>query len=180
MKSILIITFAVLSSTAYSQNNQLKTVISKNYYNAENFSLINSNKDTIMLFEKNGTKNFLVDNKSVLILKKRKNLIDNNGNVIAKYKRKKIYFPLNKIVVEEKKTENGWEYYQENNKILEVKYYLHKNDYYISTNSKKLDEITLNLIRLSMGRFEKSVIMDYDANSDFSTYLIIAILIALI
>ncbi|KAF5082834.1 hypothetical protein DSECCO2_94310 [anaerobic digester metagenome] len=181
MKYFIFPIFILFFSNVFSQEQQFTSVIPRKYSAAEKFSLLNNANDTIISFTRNGRINSIKKNENNYILKKRKILFDSNSDTVAIYKGKKIFFPSQNIVVTEKKSRNGWAYYLDNNKILEINYRYNKNEenYHITANSKKLDELTANLLQLSLGRFDKRVVMEYDDNDDISTMLIIALVVAL-
>jgi len=181
MKYFILSIFILFFSNVFSQEQQFTSVIPRKYSAAEKFSLLNNAKDTIISFTRNGRINSIKKNENNYILKKRKMLFDSNSDTIAFYEGKKIFFPSQNIAVTEKKNRNGWEYYLDSNKILEINYRYNKNEenYHITANCKKLDELTANLMQLSLGRFDKRVVMEYDDDDDISTALIIALVVAL-
>lgn len=181
MKYFILSIFLLFFSNVFSQEQQFTSIIPKKYSAAEKFSLLNNANDTIISFTRNGRINTIEQNENNYILKKRKILFDSNSDTVAIYKGKKILFPSQDIAVTEKKNRNGWEYYLDNNKILEINYKYNKNEenYHITANCKKLDKLTLNLMQLSLGRFDKRVVMEYDDDDDISTAVIIALVVAL-
>jgi len=50
---------------------------------------------------------------------------------------------------------------------------------HIPANCKKLYKLTANLMQLSIGRFDKRGVMEYDDDDDISTAIIIALVVAL-
>lgn len=181
MKYLILSMFILFFSNVSSQEQQFTSIIPKKYSAAEKFSLLNNANDTIISFTRNGRINSIEQDENNYILKKRKILFDSNSDTVAIYKGKKILFPSQNIVVNEKKNRNGWEYYLDKNKILEINYKYNKIDknYHITASCKNLDELTANLMQLSLGRFDKRVVMEYDDDDDISTALIIALVIAL-
>ncbi len=178
MKAILLFLICIiLSGSVFSQSDTLSAIISSEYNKTGKISLINNTNDTIISFVRNGRINSIQAKGNNYLLKKRKVLFNSKGDTIAYYKRRNILFPLQNIAVKEMKNKNGWTYYLDNHKILEIDYtYIKKNkDYCITALFENLDEITTNLLQLSIGRFDKRVVMDYDDDDDdFSTLIIIS------
>ncbi|MEA2106976.1 MAG: hypothetical protein U9P82_09730 [Bacteroidota bacterium] len=181
MKKLIVVFFILFCNIIFLQAQNFTATISREYNKAEHFSLINNTNDTIISFDRNGHINSIQASDNNYLLKKRKVLFDSKGDTIAYYKRRNILFPLQNIIVTERRNKNGWIYYLDNHKILEIDYTYNKEkkNYYITALSENLDEITINLLQLSLGRFDKRVVMDYDDDDDFSTAIIIAIIVAL-
>ena len=181
MKSLFVVFFILFCNSIFSQTQNFTATIPGEYNKIGKFSLMNNTNDTIISFDRNGRINSIQANGNNYLLKKRKVLFNSEGDTIAYYKRKKILFPLQDIVVTERENKSGWTYYLNNNKILEINYSYNKEEknYYITTLSENLDEITINLLQLNLGRFDKRVVMDYGNDDDFSIAIIIAIIVAL-
>lgn len=180
MRFVIIISFIFLSSNVFSQTYNFSTIISRKFEKAEKIALMNEN-DTILLFKRCGNTNLIQSNGENFLLKKRKVLFDSNNDTIAFYKRKYIILPKKNIIVNEKKSKNGWEYFIDNKKVLSIRYKFNKNDnnYIINIESNDLNQTILNIMQISLGRFDKRVVMDYNNDDNFSTALIIAIIVAL-
>ncbi len=183
MKTIMsIVLLLVLSFNVFSQEKEkFSTVIPKDYASAGNIILLNKEGDTAMSFYRDGRTTSIKEKKESFFLKKRKVLLDSDNNILALYKRHKIIFPSKNTMVIEKKKKDGWEYFLEDKKILEVNYIYNKRqkNYDVEILSDNSDEITTSLIKMCLGRFDKSVVMDYHNDNDFATAIIITMIIAL-
>jgi len=175
---ILSILFFEISFT-YSQNVYISVPI--NYENSKTFAVINNN-DTIISFSRNGKDKLITTGSYNRILKKRKVLVSNQGDTIAVYKKKNIIFPQQNIVVNEKKIKNGWNYYLSENKILAINYDYIRSEkrYKINVAANNLDDLTLSIIQVSLGKFDKRVVMDYDSVDDYFIPIIVALTISII
>ncbi|MFD2891357.1 hypothetical protein ACFS5J_04945 [Flavobacterium chuncheonense] len=164
-----------------AQEKQLFAKIPVKYSNAKEFVLFNNEKDSIISFNRNHSEKEIKQGTSNYKLVNRKTLVDESGETVAFFKNKKIYFPSKDISITEKKTKNGWAYFSNEEKILEINYTFNKEakEYDITLKIDESNEVTENLIMLSMGKFDKRVIMDYENDDDISTMMIIAIIVAL-
>jgi len=179
MKNILILLFVFTFSGLFGQQQTYTSVIPRDYKEAGTFALISNKMDTIITFCRKGKINTIETDENNYLLKKRKILINSARDTIAFYKGKKILFPSKNKVVKERKNKDGWAYYLDNQKILDVTYQYNKNKrtYQITAKFDEFDELVTTILQLSLGRFDKRVVMDYD-DSDFSTEVIIAIIVS--
>ncbi len=179
MKKIISITLLlILFLPVFSQEREkFTTVIPKCYAHADNMVLLNSKQDTVMTFHREGRISSIQEKKESFLLEKRKVLLDSDNHVLAFYKRRKIVFPSKNKFVLEKKKRKGWEYFLEGKKVLEVNYVYDKKtkDYSIEILPDDSDEITRSLIKICLGRFDKSVEMDYGHDGDWVAIIVAAI-----
>lgn len=182
MKHLTFVIFAFFFSNLFSQGQQFTSVIPKKHSAAEKFSLLNSTNDTIITFAREDNIRNIKINENNYILKKSKILFNSNEDTVAFYKGKRIFFPSQNIVVSEKKKKNGWDYYLDNDKILEINYTYDKKEknYHITASTEELNELTAGILQLGLGRFDKRVSMEYDNDdSDFTTMLITILVLTL-
>jgi hypothetical protein len=180
VKYLMLFLFFLLNRSVFSQSYNFSTIISRKFDKAAKIALMNK-KDTVILFNRSGSINSIKSTGDNYLLKKRKVLFGSNNDTIAFYKRHNIIFPKENIIVNEKKRKDGWEYYIKSKKVVSIKYKFDKtdNNYKVDVITNELNQISLNLIQICLGRFDKHVVMDYDDDDDFSTAIIIATIVAL-
>jgi hypothetical protein len=180
VKYLMLFLFFLLNRSVFSQSYNFSTIISRKFDKAAKIALMNK-KDTVILFNRSGSINSIKSTGNNYLLKKRKVLFGSNNDTIAFYKRHNIIFPKENIIVNEKKRKDGWEYYIKSKKVVSIKYKFDKtdNNYKVDVVTNELNQISLNLIQICLGRFDKHVVMDYDDDDDFSTAIIIATIVAL-
>ena len=160
-------------NASFSQKEEFSANISYYFDMAGNFSVIDNKKDTVFSFA-GAKRDFYIKNKDKsFVLKKRKILLNQDGDTVAYYKRKKIVFPQYNIKVKEIKGKNGWSYYLNNKKILEVNYTYEKDkkNYHIVAKVFDYDTVSLSALQICLGRFDKRVKMDY-GNDDLLPLII--------
>ncbi len=165
MRYITSIIFVMSFYNVFAQTQNFVTSIPKCYDCAKEFYIVNNQKDTLIAFQKNGIISYIPnDAQNYTLAKRRKLLLSPNGDTIAVYKRKKIILPKQNIVVAEKKQKHGWQYFQGDKKILEINYNFNKAEkrYYITSTTAQVDENTINLMQMALGKFQNRVVMDYD------------------
>ena len=160
MRFPLLIIIFLFSTNFSAQEIKLTGNISSIYKLSSDFKVKDNAGNVVQTFHREGKVNHISDN---YVLIGRKYLLHQN-DTMAFYKKKKIYFPLGNTVVEEEATKNGWDYFIKGNKVLQVicaedkTAKLHK----VSIVLYDTNETTMNIMRISLGKMDKRVIMDYE------------------
>lgn len=182
MRKLLVLLLILYSSTVFTQAIKFEAVIPGNYYKSDKIVLVNETHDTVISFERKGKVNSIhFDNKNYT-LKKRRLLLNDKGDSLAYYQKHKVHFTGEEIIVYENRITNGWEYTLNNRKILEVVYNYNRSEgeYHLVAISDDFDDKALFSLQLCIGKFDKSVVMDY-GNDEFiyAAIIIVIIVVAL-
>ena len=174
MKKALLLLLILVAQFSFAQEKVFTVSIPQLYEKATEIAVVNQKQDTILKFHRTGKKNVILSENQESILKNRRKLFNQNNELIATYKNHKIRFENGREVLEEKK-KNAWVYSENGKEILEVSYRLAKKEktYHLKINTSDLNKTTLSVLKFSLGKFEKRVIMDYDGDSDNSFLAII-------
>ena len=167
MKKLLFFVFIGLSLQLSAQEYVLHTTISSKYREANWFSVYDGNGDFISEFVRTkGQRKFYIDS-TVFTLKHRKTLIA-NGDTLAVYKRGKINVSGFSEKIQEIEVNNGWDYVLNGERILSVVYEVDRSNdtYAIQLNSSEWNAAVEAATYISLGRFDKNVVMSYEIFTD--------------
>ena len=175
MKNLFLLVIFLFPVNVFAQNIVLKADVSSIYRLSGNFNVTNQSGEIVFTFNRKKKLTQINGKKDTYLLLKRKYLVHENDTV-AFYRNNKIYFPEENIVVKEKTTKTGWTYFINDKKTVQISYTEDKTKrlYSIKATLLNADKNTLNLLRISLGKFDKRVIMDYENDDYGCLYGIIA------
>jgi len=180
MKNINMAVFIFFLNIPLVYSQQFSTKVPTDYDKAKMLSVINQNNDTVFSILRNGKEKIIKTSDYQRVLIKRKVLMDIQGDTVAIYKNKKIIFPSHGIIIKEETLKNSWKYYLANELILEIKYsnVEKEEEYQIDIITDRVNDIIFSLMQISLGKFDKRVVMDYHNDiDDYFIPIIIAIII---